>query len=307
MKIPKVTVAVPILNEAAFVHKALESLGNQTYRNIDVRIVDGGSTDGTLDVVRTSGFPFEVLPRLGQMASINKVWSETESEYVTWMAGDDELYPNAMKDLVAALESRPDASFAHGPADVIDGRGELLFRRKAKDITTDDLLQSYCMLPQTGLIRRACLVQSGMTNPALRFAADHDLYLRLSFFGFGVSAKSTIAKFRIHEDSEDAKNFSEVGRQTVRVVEDVIASELGRRHLSARQINIGRSHSRIVCGNFVISNKNRREAFKWLASAVAIHPTIIIDAKTIKLLVRLLSPLPVAPNALRKCLHRYIK
>lgn len=303
MNSPKVTIAVPILNEAKFIRQALDSLNEQTYPNIEVRIVDGGSTDGTLEILRTYDFPFESIPRLGQMASINKVWIETTSEYVTWMAGDDVLYPNAIKDLVIALDSCPDASFAHGPADVIDGDGKLLFRRIACDITTDDLLRSYCMLPQTGLIRRKSLLDSGPTNPSLRFAADHDLYLRLSFFGFGVAAKSTIAKFRIHEGSEDAKNFSEVGRQTVRVVEEVIQSDLGKRYLAPNQIKLGRAHSGIVCGNFVISNSNRLEAFECLVCAIKMKPFIIFDLKCIKLVIRLLSPLVVSPNLLRKSMH----
>lgn len=303
MKNPKVTIAVPILNEADFIREALDSLQNQTYKNIEVRIIDGGSTDGTLEILSTYGFPFEKIPRLGQMASINKVWIESTSEYVTWMAGDDVLYPTAIEDLVNTLENCPDASFAHGPADVIDGQGKLLFRRSACDIKTEDLMRSFCMLPQTGLIRRKSLQDSGLTNPSLRFAADHDLYLRLSLFGYGVAAKSKIAKFRIHEGSEDAKNFSEVGRQTVRVVEDVIQSDLGKRHLTSHQIKLGRSHSLVVCGNFVISNSNRLEAFKCLVRAFVTHPFIIFDAKSVKLIIRLLTPFLVSPNLLRKALH----
>jgi glycosyltransferase involved in cell wall biosynthesis len=303
MKNPKVTIAVPILNEIDFIREALESLQNQSYKNIDVRIIDGGSTDGTLEILKKYSFPFETIPRLGQMASINKVWNESTSEYVTWMAGDDVLYPKAIENLVKMLENFPDASFAHGPADVIDGQGKLLFRRNACDIKTEDLLRSFCMLPQTGLIRRKGLQNSGLTNPSLRFAADHDLYLRLSFFGYGVAAKNSIAKFRIHEGSEDAKNFSEVGRQTVRIVEDIIQSDLGKRHLTSNQIKLGRSHALVVCGNFVISNSNRLEAFKCLVKAFVIKPLIIIDAKSIKLIIRLLTPFLVSPNVLRKVLH----
>jgi glycosyltransferase involved in cell wall biosynthesis len=299
----KVIIAVPVLDEVNFIEKALNSLKTQTYKNIEVRIIDGGSTDGTIDILKKYEFEFKVIHRLGQMASINKIWAESTSEYVTWMAGDDILYPNAIQDLVSKLENHPDAAFAHGPADVINGQDKLLFKRNAKNIKTEDLLKSFCMLPQTGLIRRKFLKYSGMTNPRLRFAADHDLYLRLSFFGYGVATNSIVAKFRIHEESEDAKNFSEVGRQTVAIIENIIQSDLGRHHLTPLQIKIGRSNSQIVCGNFVISSGNRTEAFKCLIRAILISPTIIFNQKTIKLIIRLLTPIPISPNILRKLKH----
>ena len=240
MENPKITVAVPILNEVNFIEQALDSLLRQTYKNIEVIIIDGGSTDGTLDKLKKYNFQTQIIPGLGQMASINKIWQGSFSKYVTWMAGDDELYENAFFDLVNLLETHPQASFAHGPADVIDGKNVFQFKRAAKNISTNDLLKSYCMLPQTGLIRREFLKFSGYTNPTLRFAADHDLYLRLSFFGYGVAASNVIAKFRIHEDSEDSKNFSNVGRQTTRIIDDIINSDLGREKLNSYQIKLAK-------------------------------------------------------------------
>jgi glycosyltransferase involved in cell wall biosynthesis len=300
MENPKVTVAVPVLNEVKFIEQALDSLVNQTYKNIEVIIIDGGSTDGTLEKLTKYNFQTHVMPGLGQMASINKIWESSDSKYVTWMAGDDELYKNAIFDLVFLLEAHPQASFAHGPADVIDGKNVFQFKRAARNISTIDLLKSYCMLPQTGLIRRECLKLSGYTNPMLRFAADHDLYLRLSFFGYGVAASNTIARFRIHEDSEDAKNFSNVGRQSVRIIEDVINSNLGKEKLSSCQIKLAKAHSRIVCANFVICNYNRIEAFKNFVDAVCIFPKILLDLKCIKLIIRLVVPFRISPNLFRK-------
>lgn len=303
MKNPKITVAVPILNEVNFIEQALDSLVNQTYKNIEVIIIDGGSTDGTLEKLKKYKFQTHILPGLGQMASINKIWELSDSKYVTWMAGDDELYENAFFDLVSLLETHPQASFAHGPADVIDGNNVIQFKRAAKNISTNDLLKSYCMLPQTGLIRRECLKFSGYTNPGLRFAADHDLYLRLSFFGYGVAASNVIAKFRIHEDSEDAKNFSNVGRQTARIIDDIINSNLGRDYLSSYQIKLAKAHSKIVCANFIICNSYRLEAFKNFVEAIYILPKILIDPKCIKLIIRLIFPFQISPNFLRKVIR----
>src|SRR5690349_10466623 len=99
----RLTVVVPLLNEVRHLRLALDSLAAQQGVELDVQVIDGGSTDGTLEILRDYPFPVEVAPGLGQMAAINRGWQRTQADFVTWMAGDDRYRPGALRRLADAL------------------------------------------------------------------------------------------------------------------------------------------------------------------------------------------------------------
>jgi len=216
---PLVSVVLPVLNERPFIRAALDSLLSQDYNPLEVVAYDGGSTDGTLEVLRS--YPIEVIvePGLGQMAAINRGWRRTSADFVAWMAGDDLYKPGAIRRLAEELEANADVGFVHADAEIIDDDGNLIKHDAPGEVTLRDLLIEFKIVPQATLIRRAALARAGTMNETRRFAADWDLFLRLAQYFPSRYVPFTAAVRRLHRCSEDVRNIETVGEAGIDVIE----------------------------------------------------------------------------------------
>src|SRR5215210_8083908 len=106
---PLVSIITPSLNQAAFIEAAIESVLAQDYPNIEYLVIDGGSTDGTLDILRRyeGRLTWISEPDAGQSDAINKGWCRSQGHIVAWLNSDDIYYPGAIRQAVAGLRSDP--------------------------------------------------------------------------------------------------------------------------------------------------------------------------------------------------------
>ncbi len=300
---PKICIVIPILNEAAYLKESLDSLMAQKYQPIELVCYDGGSTDGSLDILAQYPIRTHVIKGLGQMASINAGWKATDAEFVTWWAGDDRYLPGALSCLVAELKKHPSASFVHADADVIDEHGTIIGRSTPGHVTLVDLVGGFPVVPQTTLIRRSALAKAGMMNESLRLAADWDLYLRLLQYYPSHYLPLTVAQRRIHAGSEDSVNVGRSGE----ACSVVLNSFFSRPDLTVDQLQLKRRA--LACAQLsqawasVVSN-SRDDAWDNLWAAIKLHPPSPISTRVGRhLLARLLWPFKVGPrqiNLLRR-------
>jgi GT2 family glycosyltransferase len=210
---PAVTVVTPVYNGADHLEPTLRSVREQTIDGVRHVVVDDGSTDATVDVVRRAA---AADPRLVLVEQANQGLSaarntgfdhvDADSEFVLFLDDDDVLRPRALELLAAALRSRPDAVAAHGGVAAIDGdgnpvplvRGESAARRvvlrpervwtsrrQVRELAptepSDFAAFSYVLFVYTVgqvLFRRAPLERLGHFDPALTVAQDLDMWLR---------------------------------------------------------------------------------------------------------------------------------
>jgi len=122
---PLVTIRVAAYNHEQFIEKAIMSILHQNYRNIELVVVDDGSTDNTPSILRELrsryDFHYEEQPNQGLTATLNKIHTKyTNGKYVKGCASDDELPPNAILELVGFMERNPEYGACYGHAYVID-------------------------------------------------------------------------------------------------------------------------------------------------------------------------------------------
>ena len=296
---PTLAVIVPVLNEAAFVREALDSLLEQAYPQVQVLAFDAGSTDGTLDILRSYPIQLVVEPDLGQMAAINRGWQQTTAEFVTWMAGDDRLRPGALGRLAQALRENPRAAVAHANASVIDEHGAPITTLAPGNIQLRELVFEFTLVPQTALIRRAALSQAGLFDESLRLAADYDLFLRLAQYSELHYVPFTAADYRVHAGSQDSENRGKVGAAVIEVVSrffergDLTAEQRGWRRR-------GMAGAYLFAGAASALDGDRRAAWGLWRKAVGLHPRAAWSTRRgLGLLARLLSPIAIAPYGLR--------
>lgn len=292
---PLVCVVVPILNEVQYIRESMDSLVAQDYQPLEIIVYDAGSTDGTLDILKT--YPVEVIvePGLGQMAAINRGWRRTSAEFVTWWAGDDRYKPGAIRQLAEELQAHPEAGFVYANADIIDERGEIIGHHAPGDIQLRDLVIAFTMLSQTALIRRSALERSGMMDETRRYAADWDLFLRLAQYYPMRYVPFTAAEYRTHAGSEDSQNYAKVGETVI----DVMDNFFQRLDLTDEQRALqadGVAGSRLVAGGYYCVADQRRKAWRMLFQAFRAKPPALLNTRQGRhLLIRLLMPIRFRP------------
>ena len=125
-----VSIVTPSLNQGRFIEETILSIKNQSYPNIEHIIVDGGSTDNTLDIIKKYDGTYNMRwlsePDEGQSDAINKGWKMSKGEIIAYLNSDDTYMPRAVETAVKFLTEHPDISMVYGGFNYIDEHGEVI-------------------------------------------------------------------------------------------------------------------------------------------------------------------------------------
>ncbi len=208
-----VSVVVPCKNDARFLTSNLESILSQEYCHIECIVVDGGSTDATIDLLRRYGERIRWVsePDRGAFDAINRGWQLATGDILAWLNADDLWEPGAVRKIVDVFKRRQDVDVVYGTAGVIDeiGRihGDLVPR--AWDLEYALRHCDHIIFQPAAFMRRSILERVGWLYPA--WCHDHDLWLRIA------SAGGTFAKIpdRLAMDRLRMDNLGRVGELVI--------------------------------------------------------------------------------------------
>jgi glycosyltransferase involved in cell wall biosynthesis len=183
---PSVSVVIPVFNGAPFVAKAVASVRAQTVKDVEILVVDDGSTDGTQAVLaelqRTMGITWFQQEHGGPARSRNRGIEASRGEFVALLDCDDVWLPEKLEAQLAILRSSPDVGVVHTDYEVVDQDGLVLERiaaRSSSEPLARAFVGGHAALPSTLLIRRSMLEKVGSLNPELYGSEDPDLTIRL--------------------------------------------------------------------------------------------------------------------------------
>ena len=200
---PRITVVTPSYNQAEFLERTIRSVLDQNYTNLEYIIVDGGSTDGSVDIIRKyeSQLSWWVSePDNGQADAINKGLSRATGDWLAWQNSDDVYSPGAFADLVASAKKYPLAGFIVGNISLIDASDRLI--RDLRYITPNyNALRAEGMLlaNQAAFWRRSMQVELGPIDDRLHYLFDYEWFLRLAVHTKGVHIGRTWGALRRHD------------------------------------------------------------------------------------------------------------
>ena len=130
MSYPKISVVTPSFNQAAYLERTILSVLDQDYPNIEYIIIDGGSTDGSVDIIRQYAHRLTHWvsePDRGQAHAINKGLQQATGKWVAWQNSDDFFYPGTFLQLAQMAAIEPDADLIIGNMNLID-KDDMLLR-----------------------------------------------------------------------------------------------------------------------------------------------------------------------------------
>lgn len=273
MKAPTVSIVIPAHNHAGFLEQAIESVLGQDYPDIELIVLDDGSTDDTREVlIRYSGrFFWETQPNMGQAGTLNKGWSMSKGEYLSYLAADDFLLPGAVSTSVGWLAAAPETVLTYCDFNLVDATSRVLRRKRAPEFSYRDLVVDLVCQPGPGVFfRRDAFERAGWWDERLKRVPDYEYWLRLGLEGTFRRIPQVLAAYRVHDFSQsyapvDASRADEI----VNVVSAHFANgrlpgeiaKLKQRALSNAHIFSARLHLR--SGRYLTGLKHLEQAF-WL-------------------------------------------
>lgn len=253
-KMPRVSVVIPTFNRERYVRGALESVLKQTFRDLEIIVCDDGSTDKTVEIVRSirndAGLPFriEMLPfNLGVSAARNKAISLAKGEWIAFLDSDDSWKVDKLEKQVAFLDDHPDfigvgcnfenvqsggsLSSQYGPYYFPDASSELF------QLLYDCYITTSCFM-----VKKDTLILAGLFDLSLKNSEDRDLWWRLPALGRIGYINEPLVRYRIHDASVSKRRSGESCKTYIPVVEKTLWYYKDSLTVQERRKIMSRSH-----------------------------------------------------------------
>jgi glycosyltransferase involved in cell wall biosynthesis len=201
---PLVSIVTPSFNTAPFLREALVAVAQQDYPATEHIVVDGGSTDGTLEILREhSDIRWLSEPDRGQADAINKGFELASGDIVAWLNADDYYLPGAIAGAVEALRADPSCAMVYSNWVVVGEDGAEVGRYEAPDWDLKQEIERGNFIPQpTTFFRREALDAVGLLDDSYHFAMDYDLFIRIGRHFPVKRVDRYWAAFRVHPTSK---------------------------------------------------------------------------------------------------------
>ena len=228
--LPRISIVTPSFNQAHFLERTLISILNQGYPYLELIVIDGGSNDGSVDIIRK----YEQFlsywisePDRGQSDALNKGFRRATGSYVGWQNSDDLYYPGALLKLAAAA-ARTQAPIVSGNLYIADQHNTIYREIRYTPMTRSSLRVIKASIPnQSALFRRDLLDRYGLVDENKRYCMDLELWSRLLRAGSNVVVPDAYGIFTQHEESKTA-TLDVIHRAERRQIIDVIDEDEGR-------------------------------------------------------------------------------
>jgi glycosyltransferase involved in cell wall biosynthesis len=222
---PLVSIITPSYNQARFLEETIRSVLDQDYPNLEYLIVDGGSEDGSVEIIEryASRYPDRLTwwaseKDQGQTDAINKGFARAKGEILAWLNSDDTYLPVAVTEAVAFLQAYPEMGMVYGDANLVDAAGQWIGRFPARQTDYRRLRRGYVHIPQQAAFFRAALWRRvGPLDPTFYFAMDYDLWVRLARVSRLQYYPRLWANFRLHQTGKSVANDERCWPEMLRV------------------------------------------------------------------------------------------
>jgi glycosyltransferase involved in cell wall biosynthesis len=209
LTLPTVSIITPSYNQAHFIEETIRSVLAQDYAGIEYIIVDGGSTDGSVDIIKkyADQLAWWISEKdQGHADALNKGFAHASGEIWAWLNSDDTYYPGAVSEAVVFLQAHPDVGMVYGDANLTDDTGRVIGKFAARQTDYSRLLRGSVHIPQATTFFRAELWrQIGPLDLCLFYAFDYNLWVQLAKISKLHYLPRLWATFRLHSAGKSVR------------------------------------------------------------------------------------------------------
>jgi len=223
----KFSIVTPSYNQAEFIARTIESVATQEGASLDHVIFDGGSTDGTVEVMRGLPQTFRWTSERdgGQADAVNKGIRASDGEIIGWLNSDDVYYPGTLAAVEAYFIAHPDVDVLYGMADHIDRDDRPFEAYPTAEFDLEHLTERCFICQPATFFRRSAVDTWGLLDDTLHFCMDYELWMRFALGGakFGY-LEQKLAGSRMYETNKTLGSRVKVHRE----INDMMKKRLGR-------------------------------------------------------------------------------
>jgi len=217
-----VSIVTPSYNQGPYLEQTIQSVLGQDYPHIEYIVVDGGSTDSSVDVIEryADRLAYWISEKdSGQAEAINKGFARANGEIVAWLNSDDYYMLNTISVAVRCFEQNPDVVMVYGDMLAVDGEGQTINVLKYKQLSLEDLLSFQIIGQPSVFFRRSALEKAGLLDTSFHFMLDHHLWIRLAQQGRILHAPQIWSAAHYHAAAKNRARAAEFGREAFRVLD----------------------------------------------------------------------------------------
>jgi glycosyltransferase involved in cell wall biosynthesis len=246
---PLVSVIVPSFNQGRFIRETIDSILSQDYRPLEILVIDGGSTDNTVEVLQSYGD----RPQLkwwserddGVTDAVNKGLSRAAGEIFAIQSSDDVYLPGAIRAAVEAMDAHDDVALVYGDVEYIDENSRVLGQDTLEPFDLKRYLGRFSYIPQPSTFFRASVAKEiGSWRKEVSYAADADYWLRIATRHKVKRLDRVLASYRYHSEQRDTQR-AKIARDWEQAVRDLLAStqlDQQTRRFALMGIHLARYH-----------------------------------------------------------------
>lgn len=240
----RLTIVTPSYNQGKYIKRTIESVLSQPVVDLEYIVMDGGSSDATVDILKTYGdrIIWKSERDKGQTDAVNKGIRLSSGDIIGWLNSDDIYYPDAFKAVMEVFEKNPRINVIYGNAYHIDEEDNVLEEYYTEDFDYERL-KEVCFICQPSLFFRKKLVdQYGYLDDTLQYCMDYDYWLRLGKGENFYHLNQFIAGSRLYDDNKtlgcrrkvheemlemQKKNLGRANKRWIYNLAHVIVDEMG--------------------------------------------------------------------------------
>lgn len=301
----KVSVIIPTYNDELYISDAVNSVLEQTYKNIEIIIIDDGSTDKTKDIINTYNnkhINYLFQENKGAASARNIGLKKATGKYITFLDADDLWLKTKIEKQIKILKKFNYYSFVYTDAIFVDKYKNMIYNypRKIKIMSGNILfnfIKDYFLLLPTIMLRSKCISKVGLFDENLKVGEDFDFLLRLTKFykGYGINKKLYIR--RVHEKSLSRQDYKNDSVNDIKILKNFINKNPVLYKKNKYSINKRIAYLHYKFGYRLLNHNNSREAFCQFIISLKYH----FNIKSLKNII-----LCFFPNNIRNSLKNLI-
>ena len=275
---PRISIVTPSYNQAAFLEMTIRSVLEQNYSDLEYIIIDGGSTDGSIEIIKkySDRLAWWVSESdAGQADAINKGFRRATGEVIAWLNSDDLYAPGAIAQAVAVMEKNPDLGMVYGNAVTFDQDGFPLNDLIFDDWGLDGLLAFNVICQPAVFMRRAVLEKAGYLDTSYQFLLDHELWIRMARTASIRHVPELWAFARHHAEAKNVAQAAGFGHEAYRILDWAQHQPDLSALIETKPKPIWSAAHRFNA-RYLLDGGNARAAIKAYGRSLIVHPATAI-------------------------------